>query len=273
MRQRMLGCLAIAVFGSVGASAAMITVNGTDDIFFGGQASTGTGLGTLPSSISVAGLSVFQFTSITGSVNWCGGNAACTTGPNGAPNPYAGNGTDFVAGTDGAPSGVLGISVPGQVFFLVGMFTNSGAAGPGLNQPFLIGDGTSSGVTTALFVPTGATNLYLGFADGTPGFTGTIGAYGDNSGTLTAVYDPSLPIMMAPPGSSCDPTQGPCMMVMSGGPGVVAAAFFEQLGEGSQGAFLELFTSVSTVPEPATFSLMGASLLGLGLAGWRRARR
>jgi len=155
------------------------------------------------------------------------------------------------------------------------MFTNGGASGPGLNQPFFIGDGgTSSGETlTVLFVPTGATNLYLGFADGTPGFTGTIGAYGDNSGTLSAVYDPTLPIMMAPSGTSCDPTQGPCTMVMSGGAGVVAAAFFEQGASGPNGAFLELFATISTAPEPGTFSLMGAGLLGLALSGWRRARR
>lgn len=55
---------------------------------------------------------------------------------------------------------------------------------PLLQQVFFIGDGRDLADALQTFVvPTGATTLYLGFADGY-GFSGTPGAYGDNYGAL-----------------------------------------------------------------------------------------
>src|SRR5438067_10389313 len=62
---------------------------------------------------------------------------------------------------------------------------------PLLNQTFFIGDGltgTGSGSIQQIFVPTAATRLYLGFADGND-FTGPPGSYADNLGSLVATYN------------------------------------------------------------------------------------
>ena len=221
--RRILCGLAMLAAGSVVASAATITVLGTDDIFFAGQASIGVGLGTLPTflDLNVAGLGpilAINADSNSGSVDYCGTFAVCPSGiimgGGGQTDPYAGNGTNFPAGAIGIPAGVSGIAfnpggtTGGQVFFLVGIFTNGSApsgtapatlsytsaptgtiSGLQLNQLFFVGTGANQ----TFVVPTGATNLYLGFADGgvgfagitnTGGFTNTIGMYADNTGSL-----------------------------------------------------------------------------------------
>src|SRR5579884_694851 len=189
------------------AFAGLITVNATDDIFYAGYGtspnSAGSGLGNYPNFICVTGDASIQFTSITGTTNFCGGSSGCNAGADGIANPFNATGTNFSSINSNS-----GIIYTGQVFFLVGVFTNgstpSGPApstlsynsssvlnptfSPLLNQLFFIGDGQGTGGTQTFFVPTGATNLYLGFADGTPGFTGTVGAYSDNSGSLSANY-------------------------------------------------------------------------------------
>jgi hypothetical protein len=70
----------------------------------------------------------------------------------------------------------LGSSVgtySGNAFALVGVFDNDLAGGP-----FFIG------TSKTMVVPTGATELFLGFADAS-GFNGPSGFYSDNSGALT----------------------------------------------------------------------------------------
>jgi PEP-CTERM motif-containing protein len=235
--------LTMLIAGSAVASAGMITsgqagaILATDDIFFSGQSTIGISMGgTLPSFIQlVSGDISVTFSSITGTVNWCGGDPACNAGATGAVNPYATNGTNFVAGSDGAPGGVSGISFNGRVFFLVGMFTTDTAPGssgppttlsytsaptgtisPALNQLFYVGGGAGE----TFVIPTNATHFYLGFADGLPGFSGTVGAYGDNSGSLTPTFS----------------------------------------------------ITAGTVPEPATFSLIGLGLASIGLLR-KRIRR
>jgi len=116
------------------------------------------------------------------------------------------------------PDGYNGLLVPqnifslksisgyeGPFFPLVGVFTNGHLSGsppadyrylggteptfftPQLNQVFFIGDGltginSNSGSPQRFFVPTGATELWLGFADADGG--GPPGYYGDNLGSL-----------------------------------------------------------------------------------------
>jgi PEP-CTERM motif-containing protein len=187
------------------AFAGPFTVNGMDDIFESGYGTGGTAvggtLGNFPNFIALgAGATSVTFSGITGTTNFCGGSVGCNSGADGIANPYNPNGTNLTAGNS-----LSGIIFNGQVFFLTGVFTNgstpSGAApatptftnasvlgatfSPLLNQLFFIGDGQGTGGTQTFVVPTGATNLYLGFADGTPGFQTTVGAYDDNSGSLS----------------------------------------------------------------------------------------
>ena len=104
--------------------------------------------------------------------------------------------------------GLAGIRVDGRALFLAGVFltAQSGAApapdaldfsgntgfaqfAPAIGQVFYLGDGLTgngTGATQLVAVPAGATRVFLGFAEGTTGFTGTPGGYGDNVGSLSA---------------------------------------------------------------------------------------
>ncbi len=106
-----------------------------------------------------------------------------------------------------------GITYSGRTAFLIGVFldasTPTGAApatlsydttsaglstfSPLLRQVFFTGDGldTSSGLQV-FNVPTGATRLFLGFADAWNGssVTGLPGAYQDNAGSLSVTISP-----------------------------------------------------------------------------------
>ena len=92
---------------------------------------------------------------------------------------------------------------------------------PVLNQTFFIGDGltgTGSGAVQQFFVPTGATQLVLGFSDGQSFSGNPPGAYNDNTGALTASFAVSGSAAAGPePGSIA-------LLVLSGLPaaGVVA---------------------------------------------------
>ncbi len=67
-----------------------------------------------------------------------------------------------------------------------------------LAQTFFIGDGLGTGSAQQTFnVPTGATRLFWGFADGAPGFGSPSAAvlpsgYGDNLGSLSVTYNLNL---------------------------------------------------------------------------------
>lgn len=72
--------------------------------------------------------------------------------------------------------------------------SNALSFNPLLGQVFFIGDGLGTGsIVQQFFVPSGATRLFFGFADGIPGFGSPStpvppGAYTDNSGSLTVDY-------------------------------------------------------------------------------------
>jgi hypothetical protein len=78
---------------------------------------------------------------------------------------------------------------------------------PLLGQIFFIGDGQGSSGTQTFNVPTGATRLYLGFADGSPYFgnyptLGTAvspGQFHDNTGSLTVNYTEQLATVVPEP--------------------------------------------------------------------------
>jgi len=195
------------------ATASTITIPASANIFAAGESSTtgmdpgGGGPGTLPPSLIFAagsGLTI-TFSSVTGAANCC---------LIGAPSTPDGTGGFFSSTSINAFSGVSGIQAPGDMF-LVGLFTDGtdydGVAPATLNfsvigtnfpslspllwQQFFIGDGLTgngSGSVQVFNVPTGATTLFLGFADAN-GLAGNPGFYGDNSGFLVATFTLNSP--------------------------------------------------------------------------------
>ncbi len=198
----LLGCV-----GQVGAGS--INVPGTAYIFGAGNpnASLPDGATVAPGFQLQPGTRYVEFPSVTGLVS-------LSTGITTVPDGLQLNGTPaFGLSLHIYPAnGVSGIELDAGSGFLSGVFTsdtppsdppppslsftNNGTAGdiatsftelhPLLNQQFFIGDGLTgngSGSLQQFFVPSGATHLYLGFADGF-GYQGPPGAYFDNSGAF-----------------------------------------------------------------------------------------
>lgn len=183
-----------------------VEVNGKANIFGAGKAAppdpNGNGAGILPPHIRFnANTNQFvSFTSITGQISgWS----------DGCPFHNSDGGTGCGGGTNVSSwGGISGIRHNSRTMFLVGVFlsdaeplppapprldaSNSNALtqfSPQLDQVFFIGNGRNAAGQTQVFsIPTGATRLYLGFAE-TQGFNTSIpnppGAYSDNGGALT----------------------------------------------------------------------------------------
>jgi hypothetical protein len=190
------GALTLGSAAWAGGAQASIVVSGMSDIFAAGLSTIpGTdtsgnvgGNGTAPPFITVVGGQTLVITA-TGTVNCCDTVPLTpgASGPDGfAKNPYSGFGSGIF---DSIPGGTIGTySIAKGAFALVGVFTGGAVS----NIPFTIG------ANDTLVVPTGATKLYFGFADGA-GFNGPSGYYQDNSGQLTvttAIPEPSTWAMM-----------------------------------------------------------------------------
>jgi PEP-CTERM motif. len=203
-----LALLSLAVVVPIEAGL-VVTVPGTANIFDAGRLASPRGDGTLPPSVTFSDGSVpyFVFNNEAGDVTFW--NRAPSYGPEGSFDP--GDGT-YITGYSG--SGLSGIAVDDRQMFLAGVFlgpTNPGAApvnfnytttspdalsfSPLLGQVFFIGDGLGTGlVAQQFFVPSGATRLFFGFADGIPGFGSSTtpmapGQYNDNRGSISVTYD------------------------------------------------------------------------------------
>lgn len=93
-----------------------------------------------------------------------------------------------------APDVALGLMAPASLDFTSGgLGTDFASLAPELGQVFFIGDGmtgTGSGTAQAFTVPTGASILYLGFADANDGiaFIGVNSHYGDNFGSINGSF-------------------------------------------------------------------------------------
>lgn len=220
MKSKSLFFGAVAVLTMFSTSLLAIPVAGTANIFAAGHDADGGSPGggtyaTLGASGFVGG--VLSFTSITGTTN-CGAGAPCNAPP---INPDGSNLAFSVGAADGTniPTASVGTGVSGIVFnqrqmFLVGVFLSSAVPSgfgpfaetftnanttqsvfaPLLSQVFFIGDGLTgnqSGTAQTFQVPTGATRLFLGFADSFDNFSGAPGAYGDNSGSLQVIVNTS----------------------------------------------------------------------------------
>jgi hypothetical protein len=194
--------------------AGLVVVPGTSNIWGAGLSSPVVGSGsTLPPVISfTAGtVSSISFSSITGAVGY---DASAVIGADGISAGFSGTNMDGYAG-----GGISGIQFNGRQMFLVGVFLGSSPAtggtapsklvytdasalgltwNPLLAQVFFIGNGLGTGSAQQTFnVPTGATRLFWGFADGAPQFGSPSAAilpngYSDNGGSLNATYNLAL---------------------------------------------------------------------------------
>ncbi len=130
-----------------------------------------------------------------------------SNGPDGISDPYPGRNGDgnyLGATTNIDPTNGFSGIYADRVGFLVGVFAGPGGQGatwvgnesassfsPTLNQVFFIGDGltgTGGGARQQFVVPAGATQLYIGVADGTRA-TGCPGFYDGNTGSFTVTID------------------------------------------------------------------------------------
>lgn len=192
------------------AGSGTVYVDAASNIYAAGSADTSAFEqgGILPLSIDIAGSTEVQFTAVgvgpavDGSPT---GGATCVF--NGTPSTGDGancvNSSTNVSAANGYGSFVLN----GRTMPLVGLFLGSTVEAtptgvnssfdaenaqtsfaPLLQQVFFIGDGLSDlGALQTFAVPTGATKLYLGFADAF-GFSGAPGYFSDNHGGLSVSY-------------------------------------------------------------------------------------
>jgi hypothetical protein len=199
-----------AMVASAGTFTGLI-VNGDTNIYTaGGNADPATccnggggSVAVLAATFAAGANQVLTLSDVSGRVG-CALNPLFDTGPDGPCFPTLASPTNITAlnSLSGIDSGSLASNM-----FLVGVFLNSNAPSgappaslsyptaasytqnsyaPLLNQVFFIGDGltgTGSGAVQQFLVPTGATRLYLGFADSF-NFSGAPGYYGDNTGNL-----------------------------------------------------------------------------------------
>lgn len=183
-------------------TATTISVDGKANIFAAGRASAFGG-GVLPSLLSLPAGSdrVVTITGFSGAVGPSG--SPCVTTPDGDRVTRC---TSWTVTDINSYQGISGIIDNNNVMFLVGVFLDdnvpSGTAptridvtnaessptvSPQLRQTFFIGDGrtgTNTGDVQQFIAPSGATRLFLGFADG-DNLTGDPSAYGDNVGSFS----------------------------------------------------------------------------------------
>jgi hypothetical protein len=250
-------------------------VDGRSNIFLAGG-NAGVGAGLAPPGITFTATPgqriVVLDTSgvVSGWANGCEYNGA-------DGGQVCGNGGTNVASS----GGISGLIHGDRSMFLVGVFTDGTAPvapapdrltatgandaaelTPSLNQTFFIGDGrTTSGQMQEIVVPTGATQLYLGFVE-TSGFTssGAPGAYNDNGGSVTvglALVDSAptaftgIALSSATPGSS---VYGHLFMMMPAAPDslVVTARATDTDANSADSSAITLHSVLATFAPGAT---------------------
>jgi hypothetical protein len=206
---------------AVPISLSATTIDAKTNIFVAGQDSTG--INTMGGLFPAVAQTFLPGPGQSITFNVTPGPLSASAGPPGNAAGF-GDGATMVfpfgptTGTDidgNGINGISGIQFTGREMFLVGVFLDNSVptgAGPAklsfsstggtynmdtdtaftafaLGQVFAIGDGktgfnNAAGSLQTWQVPTGATRLFLGFADAFNNFTGPWGAYGDNSGSI-----------------------------------------------------------------------------------------
>ncbi len=218
-RINLTALLAVLIAGRLPASV-LLNVPATSNIFSAGQAGqTAQELDFLPAAgnvLTFTGPGIPLGSAVTGTV-FCS-PLYPGAGPDGANLGSQQPATNIYSST----SNLSPIQFTGTEMFLVAVFLgpglpsspvasigNYGAGGalsssnpvytPLVGQVFFVGDGltgTGSGAIQQFIVPTGATRLFLGFADALD-FNGQAGSYSDNSGSLNV----NLQILTPEPGT------------------------------------------------------------------------
>ena len=219
-----LSGLAALLFSNTFAHASNITVNATDVIYAAGsQSSLASSVGgTVPASFSVSGDSSLTL-SVTGTIvlnNGSGNNSNGADGAGAAASSSSSSGYGSISGitlpgagdlvgvflSAGGPSG----PAPAALDFNIAGATSFTSLSPLIDQVFFIGDGLTgdgTGSTQTFYIPTGATEFYLGLSDAC-GYNGGPGCYGDNLGSYSVTVNPT--------GSSPSPTPEPPALVLFG---------------------------------------------------------
>ncbi len=180
------------------AHADTVNVLGTAVIYAAGTQSSvaGGAGGTVPGGVLVSvGAGGYFTITASGLVSLNSqGNFNDADGVGGAVSTSSNSGTGSISGitapNDGYLTGVfIGANGPtGTAPASLDYTTTSGTSySPLLDQVFFIGDGLTgdgTGSVQDFYVPTGATELYLGISDA-GGYNGGPGSYGDNSGSFT----------------------------------------------------------------------------------------
>ncbi len=198
--------------GGVAWAGSTYSVPGTANPFLAGQPSGATccmgDSATAESPVDAGSVTpgrTLTFTNVTGSVSYAGGTP--TDPPDGGSliiSTFTYEGVDYInyiAGYNNMPvdalvgvflpkNGPLSADQPGFLldFSSSGVGTSFTTLSPALQQIFFIGDGltgTGSGSVQTFVVPTGASELYLGVADG-------FGWY-NNSGAISVMVNSSIP--------------------------------------------------------------------------------
>ncbi len=222
-----------------------VTVNGTDNIYAAGSQNAlitncvsvgycgAGGQGTIPGSISVVGSTYLTFTA-SGTITMNGFDPT-PTDPAGTNDPdglYNGIPAYDVANSINAGfESLSGITAPGAGY-IVGVFvgpngpvgtapasltytsstTDLASYDPLLDQVFFIGDGLTgdgTGTQQEFYVPTGATELYLGISDACF-FVGAPSCYTGNSGAVSVSYTDTT----SGPGTPPSPTPEPSSLIL-----------------------------------------------------------
>lgn len=194
------------VSGSLGANTSVYQLFGHSGTVHASQAAGTASAPYLSFGASDGSSTVFSFAAVNGGLNCCG-NPGALSGPDGT------GGSTHVAALNGL-SGIGGNTQLG----LVAVFTTeadpfgqaapaaltwnaaqqAGAQAPALHQVFFVGDGRAglnngSGARLDFLAPSGATRLYLGFADSFA-FNGAPSYYGDNQGALSYTVNLMAPV-------------------------------------------------------------------------------